>query len=245
LGSAIASSVLRSIGHAKLKEAASVGDENDRTTNLLLRKDLVRWFKKNDRKFPWRYSNLNAWQVLLIEMCLHLTKADQVAEVAQEILEFGFSPDQFLKNTPKLSPKIATLELHWRAENLAQAAMFIRDNLNGVVPKNWQELRAIPGVGDYIASAVLCFANDLPTVLIDTNTTRIARRVLGCNSDSPVWRLRLALLRMAGPKGPNQEWNYGLLDLGALVCTARSPKCGACPIEEHCSTGRSRLRSST
>jgi DNA (cytosine-5)-methyltransferase 1 len=243
LGSAIASSVLQSIENANRQENSPIGNGNDKTSSQFLRRDLARWFKKNDRKFPWRQPSLNTWQVLLIEMCLHRTKADQVAEVAQEILELGSTPEQFLTNARTLSPKIATLGLHWRAENLIQAARFIRDNLDGMVPESWQELRVIPGVGDYIASAVLCFGKKRPTVLIDTNTTRIARRVLGTHSESPTWRLRLSLLTMAGSKGPDQEWNYGLLDLGALVCTARSPKCSVCPIQQHCSTGTSRLRS--
>ena len=79
-------------------------------------------------------------------------------------------------------------------------------------------------MGDYIASAVLCFAYGRPSVLMDTNTVRIARRLLG-SSDQPNWRLRLALHELAGRKGADVEWNHALLDLGALVCTARAPKC--------------------
>lgn len=203
-----------------------------------LRVKLIRWLMENDRKFPWRYSNLNEWQILLIEMCLHRTKADQVAGIAPNIIELSPTPKDFLSNARILSPMIASLGLRWRAENIVKAAEFIDDNLKGVVPNTWQELRAIPGVGDYIASAVSCFSHGRRMVLMDTNTVRIARRVLGGSSDYPAWRLRLALLNMSGRKGPDQEWNYGLLDLGALVCTSRSPKCIKCPIQEHCSTGR-------
>ena len=170
-------------------------------------------------------------------MCLHRTKADQVARVAPEILELGSTPEAFLSNARRLAPKIATLGLKWRSENLVGAAKFVKDNLNGVVPSRWQELRAIPGVGDYIASAVLCFGHRRSAVLMDTNTIRIARRVLGGSKDIPTWRLRLVLLDLAGNKGPDQEWNYGLLDLDALVCTARAPKCIDCPVRGHCSTG--------
>ena len=106
------------------------------------------------------------------------------------------------------------------------------------VPDNWQELVAIPGVGDYIASAVLCFAFGRRSVLMDTNTTRIARRLMG--GASRPWRQRLYLHQLAGPKGATAEWNQALLDLGALTCTARAPKCGDCPVRAHCATGKIR-----
>ena len=108
----------------------------------------------------------------------------------------------------------------------------------GVVPDSWQELVAIPGVGDYIASAVLCFAFGRSTVLMDTNTQRITRRVLGKGRDYPNWRLRLSLRELAGCQEATAQWNQALLDLGALICTARAPKCGACPVHSHCITGR-------
>ena len=136
-----------------------------------------------------------------------------------------------------LEPALASLGLYWRSKNLRAAAEFIRDRLAGRVPDNWQELVAIPGVGDYIASAVLCFAFNRASVLMDTNTQRIARRVLGENSKQPKWQLRFSLHQLAGAKGADFQWNQALLDLGALVCTARAPKCGGCPVLAHCDTG--------
>ena len=143
---------------------------------------------------------MNPWQILLLEMCLHRTKADQVARVANELLILGETPDSFIDNSKKLAPVLATLGLHWRSANLVSAAEFVRDRLGGEVPDNWQELTAIPGVGDYIASAVLCFAFGRSIVLMDTNTMRIGRRLLG-SSEQPNWQLRLALHELAGHKG--------------------------------------------
>ena len=202
----------------------------------MFRDDLIAWFKENRREFPWRRSDLSPWQVLLIEMCLHRTRAEQVARVADEVLTLGGTPESFLENLKTLEPSLASLGLRWRIDNLVSAATFIRDRLAGQVPDNWQELVAIPGVGDYIASAVLCFAFGRPSVLMDTNTMRIARRVSG-GATRPTWRLRLSLHQMAGSKGAGSEWNQALLDLGALTCTARAPKCGDCPVRGHCATG--------
>ena len=233
LASAIASSVRGAIEDVAAS-AATNGSHPQSTDNF--RGHLVEWFENNKRSFPWRRPDLNPWQVLLVEMCLHRTKAEQVARIADELLSLGETPASFLSNSKKLAPRLASLGLHWRSANLASAAEFVSDHLTGEVPDTWQELTAIPGVGDYIASAVLCFAFGRPSVLMDTNTVRIARRLLG-DPDLPNWRLRLALHELAGPAGTDVEWNQALLDLGALVCTARAPKCDACPVRASCATG--------
>ena len=237
LASAIASSVRGAL------ECRTTGGEIRKrhpTHGSSFRDDLVGWFRRNRREFPWRRPGLNPWQVLLLEMCLHRTKAEQVARIADELLIMGETPSSFLEHSEMLGPALASLGLHWRAANLVSAAMFVRDRLAGRVPDNWQELVAIPGVGDYIASAVLCFAFDRSSILMDTNTERIARRVLGGSPKQPNWRLRLSLSELAGPKGANVQWNQALLDLGALICTARAPRCGDCPVRTHCATGIAR-----
>lgn len=233
LASAIASSVKGS-----LEDRAVVAATNESHPEGVshFRDDLVSWFEHKKRDFPWRRPGLSPWQFLLLEMCLHRTKAEQVARVADEILGLGKTPVSFLDNSERLAPLLASLGLRWRTDNLVSAAEFVNDRLAGKVPDNWQELTTIPGVGDYIASAVLCFAFGRRSVLMDTNTVRIARRVLG-NTDLPNWRLRLALHELAGLKGTDVQWNQALLDLGALVCTARAPKCDECPVRASCATG--------
>jgi DNA (cytosine-5)-methyltransferase 1 len=233
LASAIASSVKSALEDRDVDAGANDGHL---TNAASFRDDLIRWFRHNKRDFRWRRSTLNPWQILLLEMCLHRTKAEQVARVADELLNLGETPDSFLGNSEKLAPVLASLGLHRRAANLISAAEFIRDRLAGEVPDNWQELTAIPGVGDYIASAVLCFAFGRSSVLMDTNTIRIARRLLG-GSDQKNWRLRLALHELAGHRGADVQWNQALLDLGALVCTASAPKCEVCPVHASCVTG--------
>ena len=238
LASAIASSVARSLAAGSTNGARQSANGGTSESGGTFREDLIGWFNRNGRRFPWRRPDLNPWQVLLMEMCLHRTRADQVARVADDLLSRGRTPRLFLANLPSLEPALATLGLHWRTANVTSAAMFIEDDLSGRVPDTWQELVSIPGVGDYAASAVLCFAFRRPSVLMDTNTKRIARRVLGVPSNVASWRLRLALLDLAGDDGADPEWNKGLLDLGALICTARAPRCPACPVRTHCATGR-------
>ena len=235
----LAAAIANSLRVALDQEVGTTVDKlnpTDRADDHIFRDDLIAWFKKNRREFPWRRSGLSPWQVLLIEMCLHRTRAEQVAQVADEVLTLGRSPETFLDNLKMLDPLLSSLGLRWRVDNLVAAATFIRDRLAGRVPDNWQELVAITGVGDYIASAVLCFAFDRSSVLMDTNTMRIARRIVG-EPTQPTWRIRLLLHQLAGRAGATTEWNQALLDLGAQTCTARVPKCGNCPVRAHCATG--------
>ena len=236
LASAIASSLK---GTLENEHPDSGTTDNSSTATDPFREILVRWFKQRKRDFLWRRSSLSPWQILLLEMCLHRTKAEQVARIADDLLRLGETPDSFLDNSKERAPMLASLGLHWRIENLNSAAEFVRDRLAGEVPDNWQDLTVIPGVGDYIASAVLCFAFGRASVLMDTNTVRIARRVLEI-SDQPNWRLRLTLHELAGHEGADVEWNQALLDLGALVCRARGPRCDVCPVRAYCATGRLR-----
>ena len=202
------------------------------------REELIEWHQLHGRAFPWRTTKLNPWQFLLVEMCLHRTRADQVARVIQEITEIGETPESFLAYSTVLEPYLSTLGLDWRSANLTAAAEYVRRNFNGQVPDGWPELMSIPGVGDYIASAVQCFAFGRPSVLMDTNTKRIARRVSGEEPTLSQWNLRLLLRELAGEDGANAQWNQALLDLGALVCKARLPLCGKCPVRAHCATGQ-------
>ena len=201
------------------------------------REDLLTWFRSNGRSFTWRAGELEPWQVLILEMCLRRTQAKQVDQIARNLIKCGKTPAEFLTNFETLEPELRTLGLRRRIDDTVSAATYVRDELNGCVPDGWQELMAIPGVGDYIASAVLCFAFGRSAVLIDTNTRRIARRVFGEDDRCPDWLARLYLHELAGGGGSDIEWNQALLDLGALVCSARAPKCQECPVRTHCEHG--------
>ena len=164
LASAIASSLHSALGLGTGNGTAGELGRTDGSDRQNFRDDLIAWFRENRREFPWRRSDLSPWQVLLTEICLRRTRAEQVAQIADEVLSLGRTPESFLDNLEALKPSLASLGLPERIDNLVSAATFIRDRLAGKVPDNWQELVAIPGVGDYIASAVLCFAFGRPSV---------------------------------------------------------------------------------
>ena len=222
-------------------ECEPTGDKSTGSTRsgaADFREDLLTWFRSNGRSFAWRTGELTPWQVLILEMCLRRTRAKQVDQIAQKLMKYGRTPAEFLTNFETLEPELGTLGLRRRIDDTVAAATHVRDELNGCVPDGWQELMAIPGVGDYIASAVLCFAFGRSAVLIDTNTRRIARRVFGEDDRCPDWLARLHLHELAGGGGSDIEWNQALLDLGALVCSARAPRCQECPVRTHCEHGK-------
>lgn len=120
-----------------------------------------------------------------------------------------------------------------RALNLHEAAMRITEDFDGRVPDSLDELLSLPGVGSYTARAVLVFAFEQPVGVVDTNVARLLARTEG----RPLARSEVQSL--ADELVPSERawawaWNQGVLDLGALVCTARSPSCEACPVRSAC-----------
>jgi A/G-specific adenine glycosylase len=172
----------------------------------------------------------------MAEMCLHRTRADQVAPVFKALRRIAPTPHAMLEHREETLETMRSLGLRWRAENLIRVAESLTDLYDGEVPDSDLELRMLPGVGDYVAQAVLCFGFGRRAVLIDTNTVRIVGRLHGRDVRRR-WQLRLDLHRLAGENGPDADFNYGLLDLGALVCRASKPRCEVCPLREMCVTG--------
>lgn len=198
--------------------------------------DLLSWHAEHERRFPWRGKEMSPWFVLMAEMCLHRTRADQVAPVFTELRQLAPTPKRMVAEADRALEAMSSLGLRWRAENIIEVARTLIDKFDGRVPATEIELRSLPGVGDYVAQAVLCFGFGRRSVLVDTNTVRITGRVFARES-ARRWQLRLDLYRLAGAEGPDAAFNYALLDLGALVCRAGSPRCDACPVRSHCSTG--------
>jgi DNA (cytosine-5)-methyltransferase 1 len=200
------------------------------------RSRLLRWHQKHGRSYPWRAKGVSPWRVLMAEMCLRRTRADQVEPVYRRLARIAPTPAALVKNAAKARRIMRSLGLHWRGRNMIALARTLVRRHGGCVPSTEQELRNLPGVGEYVARAVLAFALGRPAVLLDTNTTRIVSRVR--REENPhSWKLRLDLYELAGPKGPDAAFNYALLDLGALVCRAAAPRCDACPVRRICRFG--------
>ena len=203
------------------------------------RRDLLTWHADNARDFPWR-EHVDPWHVLMAEVCLHRTRADQVRPVYEALADLAPTPEDMVKNAVKARRRMRSLGLRWRANNMVKIARALIKDHDGQVPESDFALRQLPGVGDYVANAVMTFGFDRPAVLIDTNTERIVSRVRE-REKILRWQLRLDLHELAGPEGPNAAFNYALLDLGAQICRPSSPLCDGCPVASHCAGNREKM----
>ena len=234
IGNAVPPMLAEAVGSAIAKslKASGVSDLSATYQEQTLRDKLVEWYRSEGRSYPWRFKR-DPWTTLLAEVCLHRTRADQVAGLFEKLTELADSPDDLLRNRCEVSDLLSHLGLNWRVDRLFEMTQQLSEDRSGQVPDSYAELMHLPGVGDYVASSVLCFAYGQSTTLIDTNTSRIVRRYTG-RDDLPVWEQRLTLHNLAKPMGADSEWNYALLDLGALVCKAQKPNCNVCPVSDTC-----------
>jgi DNA (cytosine-5)-methyltransferase 1 len=239
IGNAVPPLLAEQVGRSLLPAKASRRRATVAGSDAKFRNRLLDWHATNARTFPWRGRDVSPWAVLMAEMCLHRTRADQVVPVFEALCRIAPTPRRMITHEPDALEAMRSLGLRWRAENIVGVARELVDRFRGRVPETEEELLSLPGVGDYVAQAVMCFAFDKAAVLMDTNTTRIASRIRGTD-DTRRWQIRLDLYRLAGPQGPDAEFNYALLDLGALRCRASAPICNECPVRAHCATGSGR-----
>jgi A/G-specific adenine glycosylase len=203
----------------------------------------MRWFRRNGRDLPWRRTR-NPYHVLVSEIMLQQTQVSRVE---------GYYP-RFLERFPTLAdlataPPRAVRE-QWdglgyyrRAANLQALARHVVRDRNGVVPDDPAELVQLPGVGRYTAGAVASFAFERRAAAVDTNVARVIRRAFHprTRTAARLWQTAEALL----PRRGRDVWtfNQAIMELGALVCTARVARCEACPVARVCKTGRRALSS--
>ena len=204
-----------------------------------MRNSLLDWYGTEGRSYVWR-EETDPWIILLAEVCLRRTQADQVARIFPSLKEMGNSPRDLLEHRDDVRRLLYHLGIGHRVDHLFDMTEKVVHDYGGNVPESYEELIQLPGVGDYISSAVLCFAFGQPTTLLDTNTSRFAGRYVG-RKNLAKWEKRLTLHQLARPGVADADWNYALLDLGALVCKTRKPDCASCPVQSGCSTGRSRM----
>lgn len=197
------------------------------------------WYLANSRDLPWRREGASGWEVMVSEFMLQQTPVVRVLPVWEQWMSRWPRP-QDLAAEPLSEALKAWGRLGYprRAQRLHAAAIEITTEYNGEVPRTEEALRALPGVGDYTASAIACFAFGQPTVVVDTNIRRVHARLFGGMAlPEPTPRAsEFARARQVQPEAKDDAnlWNVSVMELGALVCTARSPKCDACPVFDQC-----------
>jgi A/G-specific adenine glycosylase len=171
---------------------------------------------------------------------LQQTQVSRVTEYYPRFLKRFSSVERLARATPRAVREAWDgLGYYARARNLHQLAKQVT-GAGCRVPDTPEELVKLPGVGRYTAGAVACFAYEKPVPAVDTNVARVIRRAfLGEKAEaSRIWEIAQRLV----PKDGKRAWrfNQGIMELGAVVCVARKPKCGVCPVRAQCKTGRRR-----
>ena len=201
------------------------------------RRRLLHWYRKNGRDFPWRQTR-DPYAILVSEFMLQQTQVSTVLPYYKNWL-------QRFPNFAALSRASEADVLHaWqglgyysRARNLHTTAKIVVNRHRGQFPKSIEQMQLLPGVGTYTAHAVATFAFDQPVAIIEANTSRVLARLFNLRipidsapGKSSLWKYAASLV----PKRSSTVYNSALLDLGALVCLPRKPKCGICPVKQFC-----------
>jgi A/G-specific adenine glycosylase len=199
---------------------------------------LEEWFRENARDLPWRRPGFGAWGVLVSEFMLQQTPVSRVIPHLEAWLHRWPSPASLAADAPAEAVRQwANLGYPRRALWLHRAAVEIRDRHDGVVPRDVDRLLALTGIGDYTARAVAVFAYGDRHPVVDTNTRRVLARAVAARSQpGPPSRRDLDAMAAMLPRDRERAAvvNAAVMELGAVVCTARIPRCDACPIAAHC-----------
>lgn len=202
-----------------------------------IREDLIEWWKsKGKRQFPWRETQ-DPFNVLVAEIILHRTRADQVVPLYRRFLEDYPNVNSIAaSSSEELERKFHSAGLHWRWKLLQSMAVDVITKFNGQIPHSFEELTSLPGVSHYIASAVRCFAFGYPDALLDTNTVRVAGRIFGLPVSDSSRRSKLyrEVLELFVDTCHPREFNFAIIDFAAAVCKPKTPVHHACPIREYC-----------
>ncbi len=213
-----------------------------------LRKALITWGAANYRDFPWRRTS-DPYRLLIAEIMLHRTQASQVVPVYEKFIESYPDIKSLAQATnTDLKENLYSLGLHWRIDLIFSMVHMINEEYQGVIPSDKDKLLALPGVSEYIASALRCFAWNYPEPIIDTNTVRVVGRLYNLEVRDSTRRNRKFRNMVAEIVDPNEPrlFNYALLDLADKVCTKRKPPdCAVCPLLSACAYGSIRLYGAT
>lgn len=199
---------------------------------------LADWYRGGARDLPWRRPDFDAWGTLVSEIMLQQTQASRVAVEIDRWLDRWPTPaDLADAPTHEVLRQWGSLGYPRRALRLQDTARAIVERHGGEVPRDVDALLALPGIGDYTARAVAVFHFGDRHPVVDTNVRRVvARAVHGQGEAGPAKRRDLADVEALLPAEPSgaSVVSIALMELGALVCTARTPRCESCPIADAC-----------
>lgn len=208
-----------------------MGDVHD------LAASLSAWYAIAARDLPWRSAGTSAWAVLVSEVMLQQTPVSRVVGPYDAWIERWPTPSALAADPAGEAVRMwGRLGYPRRALRLHAAAVAVVERHGGELPSTVEELLALPGVGDYTARALAAFAYRQRVPVVDTNVRRVVARVVEGRADAVVRRGDLRLVEDLLPADPEAAAiaSIAFMELGALVCTARAPRCPSCPVQKAC-----------
>ena len=205
------------------------------------------WYRRSARDLPWRRTR-DAYRILVSELMLQQTQVSRVVPKYHEFLRTFPSLAHIARATPdRVMEAWSGLGYYARARNLHKLARHVTSDgtrRRATLPTEPHELRTLPGIGAYTAGAVASFAYGKRAALVDTNVARVLRRAFAPGLDPKTGAGQRAMWAIAEsilPRSGRAAWthNQALMELGALVCTARVAHCGRCPVRPVCATAAS------
>jgi A/G-specific adenine glycosylase len=219
------------MSHLQLK--SDDGRKFDGSATRRWRRSLLLWYDQNRRDLPWRQDR-DPYRVWLSEIMLQQTRVSAVLEHYRRFL-LRFPTVQKLASARESSVLAAWSGLGYyrRARMMHAAAKAIVKRHGGIFPGEIAELRALPGVGRYTAAAIASIVFNAPAAVVDGNVERVLGRVFGTGlAGEPLWQAAEALLSRQRPG----DFNQAMMELGAIVCLPRQPRCSSCPVFSPCAT---------
>ena len=201
-----------------------------------IRQIFINWYSKFGRNFPWRNTK-DPYKIMIAEFMLHRTKAEQVVPVYLEFIH-KYPDINALATVKQEDIQYITerLGLHWRGKHFIEAAKYIFENHNGKFPDNYNDLRKIPGIGEYIAGAIMTISFNKPAPVVDSNIARFINRFWGFNLAGEI-RRKKAIVKIAEKffeyKDPGTLL-FAIIDFTAIICKPQHPECKKCPFKHTC-----------
>jgi len=201
------------------------------------RRRLLSWFAEGKRDLPWRRTR-DPYRIWLSEIMLQQTRVAAVIPYYERFLEnFPNMRSLARARTDRVLANWAGLGYYSRARNLQRAAKEIVSRHAGDFPREYEAALALPGIGRYTAAAVLSIAYGAPHAVLDGNVARVLARIGALRGDlraPALWRKLEATAQDLLAPNASGDWNQAMMELGATVCTPKSPRCAECPVEKWC-----------
>ena len=199
---------------------------------------IVSWYRENKRQLAWR-ENVSAYRVWVSEIMLQPTRVEAVKPFYERFLkELPTVKDLAEAEEDKLLKLWEGLGYYNRVRNMQKAAVQVMEEFHGEFPKTYEEVLSLSGIGNYTAGAICSFAYGIPKPAVDGNVLRVISRVIASEEDimKPAVRTKIEyMLDGVIPKDSASDFNQGLIELGALICTPKGmAKCKKCPLGSVC-----------